>query len=421
MTLQEVVAALGLGEYEEQFAPGWEEAERERPAELFFLDPDYVREACRECYVPEEVTESAVRAARRMAANEALSALAWYMHTGLYRTQAAEWDGIGEWPDRVTALGEEAGRFYLVVLLSGLPGMQAEHRAHDIPAEVVRDTLSDIPLWLGIQRKRGGGGLPDFVPVNAAWLSNHFRARIYRLGRLQFQFGTFWGKLRVYRHRLSRAVLALCESGARYTREGQLDRRGSASETWEARLEVTEEAVTGSPMLPTGRAVRKEVRLPLTEWEPVLAPGDASVNLHIPGGEPLTHAACGESFRKAMAFFSRHYPDYHYRAFCCGSWILNSWLEEVLPPDSNLVRFQRELYLFSIGVWVSAMYNRVFGREELPADPGELPRDTQLQRAIAEALESGRGVGSGAGGALLFPEDFAWGSEVYRRQRPPVQ
>ena len=158
----------------------------------------------------------------------------------------------------------------------------------------------------------------------------------------------------------------------------------------------------------------EEVTLPAAEWEQVLAPGDPVLNLHIPGGSAMSHAACGESFQQAMAFFPKHYPDYHYRAFVCSSWILNTWLAEVLPPTSNLARFQREVYLFPTGVWLPSMYDRVFGRQELPEDPSELPRDTGLQRAIVEALESGTGPGTGGGGCFRLPEDFAWGGEVYR-------
>ncbi len=416
MQVDEALAKLGLTEYAEVIGPEWEDSQAAMPGDLVFLAPEFVREACRATYVPDEVAEAAVRAARRIADDEALRALTWHFHYLLYHSRTAQWSSICRWPAAPVALGEEAGRFYLVVLLSGFRVMQEEHRKHAIPPEVVRDTVLDLKAWLEMEREKDRADLPSFKPVNVAWLMNHFRAGLYRLGRLQFQFATFYYRLRVFRHRETRVVLALSEDGVRYRADGQVDRDENAAGGWTARLAVAESGAVGCPILPTGRAAQKEVALPAAEWEQVLAHGDPVFNLHIPGGSALSHTACGESFRRAIAFFPKHYPDYPYRAFVCSSWILNTWLAQVLPSTSNLARFQREVDLFPTGVWLPSMYSRVFGREGLPEDLSQLPRDTGLRRAIVEVLESGRGVGTGGGGCFLFPEDFDWGGEVYRRE-----
>jgi len=51
--------------------------------------------------------------------------------------------------------------------------------------------------------------------------------------------------------------------------------------------------------------------------------------------------------------------------------------------------------------------------DELPVDPATAPRDTSFQRAYLERLESGEPLVHGAGGCLLFMEDFDWGAQVY--------
>ena len=105
------------------------------------------------------------------------------------------------------------------------------------------------------------------------------------------------------------------------------------------------------------------------------------------------------------------------KRFCCSSWILNTGLETLLPPTSNLVRFQREVYLVPTATGADNVLRHVFGN--LPDDLSEAPRDTALQRAILDVLQSGRAIPTGGGGCFLFPEDFNWGQQVYRRQRPP--
>ena len=414
MKFENAMAALQLEEKGEAVQAGWQQSQQEMPVNIPFLEPGFVRWACGQVYVPEEMAEAAAQMAERIAGSEALRRLAWHMHYGLYRARSAGWEDVCSWPALAAALGSAAGLFYLVVLVSNVPEMQRVHEEHRVPPEIVRDTLMDVKNWVGAKREQGAWG-PG--PVNIAWLQSHLRGDIYRLRRLQFQFGHFWGKLRAFRHRQSRVVVALAEEGMQYTGDGRVPSSREQAETWTASLVFNGEEAIGYPILPNGYAAREEVRLPLREWEQVLGKGDPAVNVHIPGGSRMSHAECGESFRMAIEFFPRHFPAYQWAAFCCGSWILNTWLEEVLPSDSNLVRFQRELYLFPTSQWPDSMLHRVFG--EGPLDPATAPRDTGLRRAIVSALEHGHDLRGGGGGMFLFPQDFRWGQEVYRRQEWP--
>lgn len=413
MKFEEMVSELQLGEQADALRADWGQSQREMPAGISFLEPEFVRWACGQVYVPEEMAEAAAQMAERIAGSEALRRLAWHMHHRLYRAKSANWDDVSSWPALQAALGDDAGLFYLVVLVSNVPEMQELHRSHEVPAEVVRDTLLDMRNWLAPDWKAGRRGL---VPMNVAWLQNHLRGDIYRLGRLQFQFGSFYYHLRAFRNSTTRVVAALAEEGMTYAPDGRRP-HGEHDQAWTASLTVTDTEAIGYPLHRAGRAVHRQVRLSLAEWRQELAPGDKVLHVHIPGGAPLGHAACGDSFRQAMEFFARHYPEYRFAAFCCSSWILNTWLEEVLSPDSNLVRFQRELYLFPTSQWPNSMLHRVFG--EGPLDPATAPRDTELRRAIVSALEQGHDLRGGGGGMLLFPQDFRWGEEVYRRQPWP--
>ena len=125
----------------------------------------------------------------------------------------------------------------------------------------------------------------------------------------------------------------------------------------------------------------------------------------------MAYDACGESLRQAMEFFPTHFPDRPFIGFDCISWILDAQFEQLLPPTSNLVRFQQELYLFPIrGVHDTAV-GHVFGRQGDEAR--DLPRQTTMQRAFAGHIQ--RGGRFRGGGGFLLAEDFDWGAQVYRR------
>lgn len=409
----EVAGELGLEEHAETLGKQWDSSQRTMPTEIPFLREEFVLWACREVGVPQEIARACAQAAARVCQRGVLRRLAWHLHYRLYVAGDTGWDEVRSWPPLDHLLGEEAGLFYLVVLLSNLPRLRERHRNHQVPEEVTRATLADLSNWL--QRGEGDGHM-GITPGVLAWLQHHFRGDLYRLGRLQFQFGRFERYLRAFRHRGQGVVVALSEDGLRYTPDGRRAHEDHQS-SWTARLLVTEQEAVGYPIHPGGRAVCAEVTLPLNEWRPELAPGDQVLYVHIPGGEPLDHEACGRSFSWAREFFPRHFPEHRFSAFCCTSWVLNTWLEEALPAQANLVRFQHECYLFPTLHWPRGMLQRVFGQEEI--DLATAPRDTALRRAIISALERGEDLRGGGGGMFLLPADLRWGKQVYRRQAWP--
>ena len=74
------------------------------------------------------------------------------------------------------------GYFYVRVFLAALPAVQARHAELGIPAAISRATLADLGNKMAIYRRTHGVGGLD----RQAWLTRHFRGRLYRLGRLQF-------------------------------------------------------------------------------------------------------------------------------------------------------------------------------------------------------------------------------------------
>jgi len=164
------------------------------------------------------------------------------------------------------------------------------------------------------------------------------------------------------------------------------------------------------------------VTLRRTEWRAALKPGDPTLEMHIPAGDPLTPDACAASVARAVEFFPRHFPENPAaKAVKCTTWLLDAQFEDWLGPESNIVRFQREFYLYSISgdAWSAFRFvfdlDRDFGARG-PGDISGLPRKTRLQRALIDHVADG-GRWRSAGGFVLM-EDLPWGRQAYRRAAP---
>jgi hypothetical protein len=377
-----------------------------------------VASACRAAYLPPGVERAAVRAARRIAADPALAALAGHCRRCLYADPGYPAERIRRWPALDPVLQADAGLFYLLVLLSAAPDLQTVYERRAIPEPVRRDTLYDIERRLVEYREQHGAW--GLTARHLTWLRQHLRGDIFHLVRLQFAPGPFRAGVLVFRHHATGAVLALSEGGVRYRADGQPDGAGGVHDPqggWEAHLSLRPGTVTGYPVLPVGRAVPQQVRLRRDEWRQVLAPGDPVLHVHIPAGSAMDFVRCGRSFAAALEFFPRHFPDRPFVGFACSSWLLDPRLQRLLPAASNIARLQREVYLLPGSSSGANTLVRVFGA--VPEDLARAPRDTTLRRAILDHLQAGGHLSSGK--CFLLREDLRWASQVYRRQAWPAE
>lgn len=415
----EVVKELGIasdGELLQVLGVEWELSQQSMPSwEIPFLSSGFVTEVCKAMSLPPDGVDAALFASRGIAASTALKALFWHFHHCLF--PGYPMGNMLRWPSLAEALGDVGDMFYPLVVFSELPKFQDINRRHSVPLRVVSDTLSDVNLRMSAHRKKmGRWGL---TVREAMAVIKHFSGEFYQLGRLQFHFGSFGYKLRAFRHRGTGTVVALSESDVRYLANGQIDGPGRIYDTsgaWISQLTFTNNEIIGHPILPTGRILQRRVHLAKAQWRQVLASGDPVLIIHIPAGSPMTYNLCGESFRTALKFFPRHFPEKPFVCFCTSSRILDSQLEELLPSTSNMVRFQKEVYLFPFLSNDLHLLEFAFGGY-IPEDLTKAPRDSTLQRALLDYFLAGGHLCASAGGCFLFPEDFRWGAQIYRRQK----
>ncbi len=417
MRLEDVLQKLNEPQALEALQPHWAESVATLDGRTpFFLQPDAFTAGREWCGFGREADPSLRETARRIVEDPALTLLAWHCYRLLY--EHADYNDMKRWPSFEQALGDLGGVFHLLVTLAMVPRVRELHIKMGVEEDVTRQTLSQVSCMAGNFRRMTGGRLG--VTLNALyWMRHYVAGRLFRIGRMEYMIQPWGGSVEVWRHREAGQVVALAPDGARLNGGGFVD--GTAGKFdeergWTARLVEDAEAVAGCPISPFGMAERREVRLAKAVWECVLKKGDLSLQMHIPAGGGMTLERCGDSMQRAVPFFRRLFPDQPFNAVTCISWIFNTQFEQIALSSDNLVRFQRELYLFPVsssgkdGLWF------IFLRD--PGDPASAPRDTSLRRAVADFLAAGntwRG-----GGMFYLADDLArFGSQHYRSHWPP--
>ncbi len=400
MELVHAAEALGLGATLEPLQVAWTSSQCHAPRSVpDFLQADFVATATRGVNLPEAIVAEAISVARRVAQQPALCALAWHCHWCLYREPGIPQRIADRWPSLAAQGPEIHGCFYLLVLLSRYPHMRTVHDGHALPDDVRRATLEQIfRRGRHCGEQMGGWGLDGHA---ARWLAHTLRGEIYAIGRLLYQFERFPDAFRVYRHDGAGHVRVFCEPDLRFDAEGHRVHGDADVEAWRSRLTTTPDRIIGHPVKSDGIARRETIALPTAAWNLMLQRDDAVLSVHIPTGGPLDPDACDHSFRDALAFLPRHFPERPFNAFWCASWLLDTQLQDWLPPAANLVQFLRAWHLLPAGIGPEPLQEAVFG--DAPTDLNRAPRNTSLQRAVLDHLASGRKIRPRGGHGVRLP------------------
>ena len=411
MELEEVLLALHEPESLEVLSPHWQDSQDCFPADLpDFLNPDQIR-ACREWDVfGSDVEPTLLEAASRIANSEPLRRLAWHGYRLTFESDYGGYSNFRSWPKLERSLGDLSGVFYLLLCLAAIPLIRRTHTDRSIPEEITRATTVDCCIGAHRYKVISGRklGMESFMLV---WLRLVGSGDLHRLGRMQYVVRPFRGRLRAFRKSDTGATIALSQPDVGFDEEGQVI-RGEEEPAWTSRLVEDDGSVTGTPISPAGHAVLEEVTLALEEWTLVLAPQDPVLEMHIPEGDPMTPEACEDSMRQAFEFFPRYYPNKPFKSIACYSWILNTQLQEMLPRESNLPTYQRELYLFPVPYGGRDGLYFIFYDHDI--DERTAPRDTTLKRAYVDHLLAGKPLRNG--GMFFLPEDMdKFGTQPYQK------
>ena len=380
-------------------------------------EPDYAG-LIAQSGLPAETADALLAAAEEHLSG---SAVKWYLSwlsSQLFRDKLDPEQGA-EWiPDQIGILSEEGNyAFFAMLALCGFPSRQRSFIASGLPEESWRGALEDLSLWIAHFRKNRG--ITGIAPSTFRWEHRVLNASPLTLGRLQFRLQPFAGKVQVYRRRSDGFVQAFASAGVRCNRSGQLDGVDGEFDpvAWNTVFSVTPDAISGNPLTPSGRILQEHLTLNAAEWIPVLREGDLVLDTHIPENGVLDPAECARSMRRGWEFFTSRYPERKIRGFSCASWLLDPQYEMLLRPDSRILAFLRQYYLFPTLEGGSAALWRIFGEDGLKDGPEHAPQTTSMQRNVADFLLNG-GKLRGGGGFFLAEDLDRYGAMPYRNQIP---
>lgn len=380
--------------------------------DIEILHEDRLRTWCGWLQMPAEAVDALVEMANQIRANETLLQVftAFYEQTSIRGEWFREWAPLPMDPAVKNQFDDaQASLFYLLGTMAALPHTSRVYRRMGISREIFLATFYDITIWMtNYYDVHGTWGFNQF-----AWIVLHVECKLFRLGRLQFALGAFEWKVTAFRHRSSGHVLLLGDPTLPLRADGYAEGAGGKEvvedERWFAVFEATPAGWRGNRIAPQGYTLREQVFLLRSEWEPVLRHGDTVLDLHIPRGEKLTVENCRDSFTRAFSFFPNFFPERPYKGVSCHTWFFTPQLQQILPPESNLVQFQREFYLFPHPGNQAFLWSYVFG-EKYP-DPTTAPQDTSLRQSVLEWIAEGKELFDLPGVMLHSPEQ--WGTQPY--------
>lgn len=137
---------------------------------------------------------------------------------------------------------------------------------------------------------------------------------------------------------------------------------------------------------------------PYTYGDITINPNDEIYYIHIPEAGPLTKELREESYKLAYKYLDKVNGKVY---LACNSWLLCDKNPEILGEDNNTVSFMRDFDIYE-GFVREADDNlwRIFGYK-YDGKPENLPKNTKMQKKVAEWYEKGGHLGIGRGFIIL--------------------
>ncbi|OGV37915.1 MAG: hypothetical protein A2020_10085 [Lentisphaerae bacterium GWF2_45_14] len=418
ITLQEILENLKEIEALPSVQDNWEEAMSFFPCSSpVFLREKEIIDSAEYCGLSGDEISFLIGTAERISLDPGLCRLAWYLYWKMYiGTARLTSEHSRKLPALSASMGEMTGAFYLLVLLGIVPFIKIYHKSLGVPDDATRETMLEVKSLMGNYKNSANG--VGICRNQLFWPQYYLNGNLFfRIGRFEYWVKPYSLKntVNVYRNRKTRQTIALLNSPAFYDEDGlrcPAAERELAKNYWQSEFRIENDRVYGTPASPDGRALRKAVELPLSEWECVMDKDAITLDMHIPAGGSMTPDACAESVTRARDFYRKYFPQLNPVAIVCHSWIFSPDLPEFMQGDSNLVKFMKETYLYPVessahaGIWFF-LYQDKF-------DSKTAPRKSSLQRAAVEHLEKGGKLRSG--GMFMLLDDLEnFGTQHYSR------
>ena len=280
-----------------------------------------------------------------------------------------------------------------LALCAALPYTAELVKKRALPPEIAHYILNIPEAGVDFYRVRHGG-VDGFNLIE--WFQLAVEANLFRIGRLELEIcAKFRGKARVFENEKGERI-ALADDIDLHRSGFALGARHYEDETDSRHAKIDENNARwrGYPYDERGFVKDETVELPKSEWRIALAPGDPVISLHIPGDNtPFTPEAVDATISEARAVLAKHFPDIEYRAFVCGSWLLDPQLCDLLGNDSNISKFCRRFTPLTRRSAGNDVFSFVFHCPDAAnVDLAALPERTRLERALKQHYQSGKAI-----------------------------
>lgn len=123
------------------------------------------------------------------------------------------------------------------------------------------------------------------------------------------------------------------------------------------------------------------------------------IYVHIPRGENLNEKDVNESFNLADKYIKKYYPELENQllAYYTQSWLLSPEVKEILPIDSNIIKFQGKFTIVEYEENISDFLNFVFDVVLDNVKYNDLSDKTILQKELKKRLLNGDKLHLGLG------------------------
>ncbi len=264
-------------------------------------------------------------------------------------------------------------------------------RARNFPESLIKEILTQAVNGVSTSERKNNG-LPGFELLG--WAQKYINGILLIIERLEIEFlSKFSGRAMVFKNQ-SGDVIALAED-LELHRDGIAlgsahfeDEEGS----WTAFVEETEDAWVGYPFKANGYVDNQKVSLSKAEWKKVLEKGDDVIRLHIPPFGKMTPEMIDKTIEATKEFAATYFPEFDYKGFACHSWLVDPQLDELLNPESNIVKFRQRFYSLTHKSHGNDVFNFIFNKPNMDFDIQDLPEDTSLHRALKNHYLNGKAI-----------------------------
>ncbi|MEY8354825.1 acyltransferase domain-containing protein [Lachnospiraceae bacterium 54-53] len=289
------------------------------------------------------------------------------------------------------ALRLDAGMLPVVYIDWMLPEIFEESGNRGIRKEVFLDSMKDIEIWIKVFRKyhEDRTGLDRIE-----WVFKSLSGKVRRFGSLQFEEVTYEFPCLIFENRRTGSYAALAAPSLKVDQDGYISGTNGrpCERERETFLSFDGGRVTGFPSDPEQGIIRMEEAstLSLSEWEPVLVPGEKAVAVHIPAGADLSPEKIDLALTAGKEFYEGD-------LLVCDSWLLDPHLKYILPEKSRILDFMNRFYKMPVKATAPQILERVMGFDFSMDSLGNYPCTTSLQKALKNYLLEGKEMFTTAG------------------------